>query len=442
MTNDEIMQLYAGYDEDDDDCGLDEFLDRLDDEYETFEERLKRYDITLVELRRKYAEFSEWYGKMTERIGTECGQKAIVCRALCRYIRNNGFDDDIIRFWCVCASEYYDYIFPDGYDKDEQSILYNFLALESDIEDFIYRIKNEEAVKKEFRSLRENIGFVDEPLAEIDFRRLYHEFSFRFDIKGSELEANLEKVTSDICRSPQLYKVAPLVYYGVIMRQTRKMTDAKDYEPNYRAVFETRVRCIDKDNGKNISVMQSHIEMYVFFKQFLEGQFDEYFCDMGFSVMSNISQCGLFPIYGIIRPLFCQLRDESFTAFPNGYYDNPVAVGADVHRGDISDYEYYDEKLPPKFRLLGKIRPYIAENERFSQEYLDLVVKNETDKCMPVVLSIFNGAGVESRFIKPDLMDVVYAVIIDELQKHISSSVQTELLEMLGAFMKGDAQYE
>lgn len=61
---------------------------------------------------------------------------------------------------------------------------------------------------------------------------------------------------------------------------------------------------------------------------------------------------------------------------------------------------------------------------------------------MPVVLNIFNGAGVESRFIKPDLMDVVYAVIIDELQKHISSNVHTELLEMLGAFMKGDAQYE
>lgn len=439
MTNDEITQFYAGYDDDDDDCGLDGFLDEIEDECETFEERLKRYDITLDGLRRKYAEFAAWYGEMTEHIGAECGQKAVVCRALCRYIRKNGADDDIMKFWCVCASEYYDNIFPDGYDKDEQSILFNFLALESDVQDFMFRIKNEEAAKNDFRSLRDNICF-GEPIGEIDAHKLYHEFSFRFDINGPELENNLETVTSDICRSPQLYKAAPLVYCGLIMRQTRKMTDTAGYEPNYRAVFETKVRRIDKDNGKNISSVLAHIEVYRFFKEQLKGQFDEFFCDMGFSVMSNIPQCSLVSHDGITRQLYYQIRDEFFTAFPNGLFDNPVVVGADVHHDDVMNYECYDEKLPPKFRLLDRIRPFIVENECFSEEYLDLVAKNETDKCMPVVLSIFNGAGVESRFFKPDFMDIVYAVIMDELQNHISGSIQAELLEMIGIFMKGDAE--
>lgn len=428
MTDDEIMQLYADYDEDDDDCGLDEYLDSLDKEYESFDERLKRYGITLEELRSRFSQFEEWYKKVVQRIGAECGQKAIVCRALCRYIRSSGFDDDIMRFWCVCVSECYDCIFPEGYDKDEQSILYNFLALEDDIEDYMFRIKNEEAVKKEFRDLRDNISFGDEPIAKIDVQKLYSEFSQIFNTSGPELEANLGTVTADICRSPQLYKAAPLVYYGVIMRQTKKMTDTDGYEPNYHAVLETKVRCIDKDNGKNVSAIKSHIETYLFFKQFLEGQFDEYFCDMGFSVMSNISQCALIPIMGITRPLYYQLRDKSFTAFPNGYHDNPIVVMNHIEGDDIMNYEFYDEKLPPKFRLLGRLRSFIAENEHFSDEYLDLVVKGRTDQCMKIVREIFSGTGVESRFFKPYLMDIVYAVIIDELQAHISGRIQSELL--------------
>lgn len=428
MTDDEIMQLYADYDEDDDDCGLDEYLDSLEEEYESFDERLKRYDITLEELRSRFVQFKEWYEKTVRRIGAECGQKAIVCRALCRYIRSSGFDDDIIKFWCVCVSEHYDCIFPEGYDKDEQSVLYNFLALEDDIEDFMFRIKNEEAVKKEFRDLRDNISFADEPIAKIDGQKLYREFSQIFDIKGPKLEANLGTVTLDICRSPQLYRAAPLVYYGVIMRQTKKMTDTDVYEPNYHAVLETKVRCIDKDNGKNVFAIKSHIEMYLFFKQFLEGKFDEYFCDTGFSVMSNISQCALIPIEGITRPLYYQIRDESFTAFPNGFLDNPIAVRMEVESDDIMNYTYYDEKLPPKFRLLGRLRSFLAENEHFSDEYLDLVANGRTDQCMQIVREIFSGTGVESRFFKPYLMDIVYAVIIDELQANISGRIRSELL--------------
>ena len=94
--------------------------------------------------------------------------------------------------------------------------------------------------------------------------------------------------------------------------------------------------------------------------------------------------------------------------------------------------------MPRKLRLLDKIRPFIAENESFSDDYLKLVIENETEQCMSIVLGIFNGSGVESSFIKPELMDVIYAVIIDELQMHISSRIQSEMLEMIDVFEKGD----
>ena len=67
-------------------------------------------------------------------------------------------------------------------------------------------------------------------------------------------------------------------------------------------------------------------------------------------------------------------------------------------------------------------------------------MKNETDQCMPIVLGIFNGSDVEKNFIKLDLMDIVYAVIIDELQKAISDRIQSEMLEMIKLFEKEDAK--
>ena len=142
MTTDEKINAYTDYDEDDDDCGYDEFLENIENEYETFEERLERCNISLDELRIKFAAFSDWYNDMLVRIGAECRQKAIVCRALCRYIRSNGFDDDIMRFWCICESEYFDCVLADGYDWDEQSRLFNFISLEEDIQNYIFRLKN------------------------------------------------------------------------------------------------------------------------------------------------------------------------------------------------------------------------------------------------------------------------------------------------------------
>ena len=46
-----------------------EFLEDLDRTYETFEERLKRCNITLEELRKRFADFNKWYDGMIERIG-------------------------------------------------------------------------------------------------------------------------------------------------------------------------------------------------------------------------------------------------------------------------------------------------------------------------------------------------------------------------------------
>ena len=74
MTNDEIIEMYSNYNEDDDDSDLDEFLEDLDRTYETFEERLKRCNITLEELRKRFADFNKWYDGMIERIGAECRQ--------------------------------------------------------------------------------------------------------------------------------------------------------------------------------------------------------------------------------------------------------------------------------------------------------------------------------------------------------------------------------
>ena len=418
----------------------DEYDDIDDEEFETesFESRLERYGLTANELRKSYSDFTEWYQKMLDRIKPENSHKTVACTALLRYIDRNGADDDIIGLWCVYMSENSDFIFDTDSENDMQYKLYNYMELKNDIEGFFYRIKNEDRLRKEFSDLIEKISLSNDFSEGSDMKHLYHVFSIDIGLDGECLEDNLNYISGLVNCSKELSRISPLVYYRMFTLYRTKFLESRDYEPNFKEVLRYYAHKITKDNGKNINTIYEHMQIYTLVCQCLdESTYNKYFCDVGFSVMSNIPECDLikwkdFPEF--TRPLKNELEYNYFSCFPGGYSENPVFVGADVHPDDMDNFEYFDEEKPKPIRILDKIRPYISGRPDIADRYTQLLKTGETKKCMPLVLDVLNNSGVDAKFIDPDIMDVVNAVIMQEIMSFIDDRIKKSMIGVMQKF--------
>jgi hypothetical protein len=312
------------------------------------------------------------------------------------------------------------------------------MALSDDIEKTVWEIKNEKRLGDEFESLTKKITFEDAPAAEIGIDKLYHFLSIEAQIDGEFFEDNLHYLTEKICHSPELVKVAPLVYYSLIERQRKKMLTSPDYDPNWSNVLRREERQIDTDNGKNIDNFCEHIGIYELACRCIDDSlFDKSFCDIGFARMSNIPECSLVPWENyptFERPVYSRIRDSYFTCFPNGLNDNPIFAANDIHYDDMTDFEFYDDRQPKSRKILGKVRAYIKENEHICNDYCKLVQSGETDKLYPIILDVTDNSGIDTKHIKPELIDIVNAVITDEIMKRIDEIVKGKMLDLLSAF--------
>ena len=418
----------------------DEYDDFEDEDFdvESFESRIERYGLTANELRSSYSDFTEWYRKMLDRIKAENSQKAVACTVLLQHIEQNGADDDIIGLWCVYMSENSNFLFDRDGENDMQYKLYNYMELKNDIDEFFYRIKNEDRLKKEFSDLIENISFSNDFSGGSDIRRLYHTFSIDVGLDGECLEDNLNYISGLVNCSKELSRITPLIYYSMFSRYRKKLLESRDYEPNFKNVLRHMDYAISEDNGKNIDTFYEHLQIYTLICKCLdESSYNKYFCDTGFSVMSNIPECDLikwtdFPEF--IRPLKNELEYNYFSCFPEGYFDNPVFVGADVHPDDMDNFEYFDKEKPKPIRILDKIRPYISGHPDIADRYIELLKTGETKKCMPFVLEVLNNSGVDTRFIDPDIMDIVNAFIMQEIMTFIDDRIKKSMIGVMQKF--------
>ena len=418
----------------------DEYDDLEDEKFETesFESRIERYGLTANELRKSYSDFTEWYQKMLDRIKPENSHKAVACTAFLRYIEQNGADDDIIGLWCVYMSENSDFIFDTDSENDMQYKLYNYMELKNDIERSFYRIKNEDRLKKEFSELVENISFSNDFSGGSDIKRLYHVFSIDVGLDGECLEDNLNYISGQVNHSKELSRISPLVYYRMFTHYRKKFLESRDFEPNFKNVLRQMDYAITEDNGKNIDTFYEHLQIYTLICHCLdESTYNKYFCDVGFSVMSNIPECDLIPwedFPEFTRPLKNELEYNYFSCFTLGLSENPVLVGADVHQDDIVNFEYFDEEKPKLIRIFEKIRPYISGHPDIADRYIELLKTGETKKCMPLVLDVLNNFGVDAKFIDPNIMDIVNAVIMQEIMEFIDDRIKKNMIGTMKKF--------
>ncbi|MCM1023617.1 MAG: hypothetical protein NC395_06115 [Prevotella sp.] len=427
MTEEEKFQIISEYDD-----------DLLFGEDEDVEE------ISAPKCEVSFSEFTLWFEAMKKRLEITKMQKALFCRKLCAVLKNDQ-SEDMKKLWCLCLSEHSDFLFEKQGDVNDIDYIeyrnFNFAILMNDIQNYMRRLENETALTAEFTRLAENITFQNEPLSEINADALASAMGSVYGIGGENYLDNMRKICGEISRSPELSKIAPNVLYALFMRYRKKLTDSEDFSPNFKSVLRKINYIIDVDNGKNQAVYEEHLDVYENLCECFKNC-DKHLCDAGFACMSNLCENEALPWENcpdFERPIEIELRRKYFSCFPNGLEDNPVfaADDIDIDVGDIAAFEiFYDEKLPPKLRIIDAAEKFLNENSEAAEQYLTLIENGETDKCIKIIHDIIERSEINPAFIKPEMVNLTNAVIMEEVCKNISGRIKAELLEFLPKFKK------
>ncbi len=418
----------------------DEFHDELIKNMESPEDFLKRIGKTKKQIKKEYSEFMLWFEAVRQRFELKNMQKAVFCRSVCKALKSE-YSKDLVRLWCLCLSECSSFLFEKQEDKDSEDYkdyiedcIWECAHLLNDIDNVMRRLGNESGNRERFMFLRENISYSEETFLQIDTENFYRFVSEGVDLKGEFFKDNLMYACEKISHSKELSEIAPNVFYALLMRYRKKLTNAEGFMPNFKSATRFIKYEIGKNNGKNQDIYMEHIAVYQGMCMYFH-DCDRELCDAGFACMSNLCENESFDWYEfplLTRPLAAELRDRCFTCFLNGLDDNPVYIANDIHSRDMFTYEeFYDVLLAPKAQILCHERAYLAKCSEPAEQYIAMLEKGETDKCMKIVHDIIEKSEICPEFIKPEMSDLVNAIIMDEVLENINEKIKNEMLELI-----------
>ena len=411
-----------------------------DDEFEdakSFEDFLKELGKTEKQVRQEYSEFMLWFEAMRQRLELKNMQKALFCRKVCEALKNE-YSQDLVRLWCLCFSEYSDFIFEEQEDLNDNDYMEYRIGrcalLSADIDKLAKHIESEIENSERFLQLCENISYSDEIFLQIDLDDFYMIVTDGVGLEGEFLKDNLAYVCDKVSHSYELSQIAPDIFYTLLMRYPKKLSDKEDFMPDFEAATAFKEYKIAENNGKNQNIYRDHIAVYQGMCQYFY-DCDRNLCDAGFACMSNLLENEIFDWHEfplLTRPLAVELRDKYFSCFPNGMADNPIFTANDIHISDMTAFEdFYDSKLAPKARIICHVREYLAHCNEPAEQYIVMLENSEIDKCMKIVHDIIEKSEINPEFIKPEMSDIVNAVIMEETLENISEKIKSELLGLL-----------
>lgn len=399
---------------------------------------LEKYHLRVTEVpafRDKYKKRLEKYMK---RIGCRCCQRVAVSHALCDYLESHEPDEEDYFFWKVCIMDHEHTFFDEHTDfnfKSQDVYSWFFMLLDRmEIVENIYIHQKKSDCK--YARLMSEIVFNDESVGEIDLDKVKLAV-MSYNIDGECFDDNLKRLSERICLSPELFKVAPLVFYAALMRYTKKMTDTQDYTMNFPKALRRIEYSIDKDNGKNVQKFLEHLKLfYSLCDALCNCEEDRYLCYAGFRAITNIGECQL--IYwgelDELRPLEAQIDFRGFDGFAHNSLDNPCYSENTVALIDLMQYEDYDKTLPNNKKFLGKIRNYIINDPQAYKDYIKLIQEDRTEECIPIVNRILTGSEIDMSDCSVRMNALLQAIVVEELMNCISTVTKYRLLSFMGFF--------
>ncbi|MDE5993630.1 MAG: hypothetical protein K2G87_11345, partial [Oscillospiraceae bacterium] len=306
--------------------------------------------------------------------------------------------------------------------------------LSADIDSFMRRLGSETKNREKFMCLCKNISYSDEIFLQIDLDDFCMIVTEGVGLDGKFLKDNLKYVCERVSHSKELSQIAPNIFYALLMRYPKKLSDKEGFIPDFEAATRFKEYKIGENNGKNQDIYLEHIAVYQGMCDYF-GVCDRSLCDAGFACMSNLCENDSFEWHEfplLTRPLAAELRDKYFSCFPNGMWDNPIFTANDIHVSDMTAFEdFYDAKLAPKARIICHVREYLAHCGEPAEQYIAMLENNETDKCMKIIHDIIEKSEISPEFIKPEMSDIVNAVIMEETLENVSERVRAEMLDLL-----------
>ncbi|MCM1524899.1 MAG: hypothetical protein NC120_10630 [Ruminococcus sp.] len=432
FKNEWDLDTDGAFDDDDDD-----YWEELKREQEQFwDDSLKKYGLKFTDVPAFFEGYKKRLEEYMKRIGCSCRHRVTVSNGLCDYLEEHEPDEEDYFFWQVCMFDDDHILFDDDKEHEKQDIYRWFFGLLDRMERAEKIYINQKKSAEEYVRLASEIEFLSEPVGEIDMGKV-KAVLLEYKFSGECFEDNLEKLADRICRSPSLYKIAPLVFYAALTRYTKKMTDVQDYKMNFTAALRRIEYSVKKNNGKNVTNFGKHIDLFVDLCNALcPDEENRNLCYGGFNIITNIGECDIIfgGRMGMLRPLKNYLNEGDFGGFPHGDADNPCNIESMVADIDLIQYEKYDKQLPKSKKFLGKLQQYIIEHGNVVWDYIDLIDEGRTEECIPIVSEIINGSQIAFDDCSVRMQALLQAIVVKELMTCISEVTRGRLVDMMGKF--------
>ena len=307
-------------------------------------------------------------------------------------------------------------------ENDDEVRIASYLKLTDETEMRMRYYSEQEEARSRFRKLCSKITQSESSAGEIVFRKLQRSvYSLAF--RGEQLENNLRVLTDIIVYSPELFVIAPLIYYSALMRNTKKMQSKADYEPNIKALLKREEYGIDADNGKNIITMSRHINVLSGLTNDIGGD-DVWLQLMGFDEICNIMQCELIDWDDLndLRPVKVQMEEDPFSVFVNGAADNPFYTNFDEYLDEMTELESIHS------RITESINGYIRSHQDVMEKYEKMLIDGTSEKCMPLINEVINGSGIDITGIAANKIPSVYCYIMRAIMESVNERMHKRLI--------------
>ncbi len=205
-NHDEFDDIY------DDDEALEDIPD-IDDLLESHNMNIETAD---AECKKYISEFDDF----VKRIGCSVRDKFNICERTAELLEKGKMKSSELSWCYAMLSVFSDMLFKD--ENNDEVRIASYLKLTDETEMRMRYYREQEEARIRFIKLCSKITRSESSAGEIDFRKLQRSV-YSLGFRGEQLENNLRVLTDIIVHSPELFVIAPLIYYSALMRNTNKM---------------------------------------------------------------------------------------------------------------------------------------------------------------------------------------------------------------------------
>ena len=270
---------------------IEDLINEVADSYKPVEEILSEFSLTFEQALSKANQFCEKFFAILKNKKIETSNISKICCDIVTLL-DTGTDDDTIFIYTALLTEN-GLLFGNILD-DEQKIQL-WLEQSDKMELLTELIKKEPEYQKRFSALEKykskSVATETDREEQVILYQMAVENTFLYKYRHSNiLLENIGELVRQVNASEVYSQIKPYIYFAVLSRKHKMMTERKDYIPNIPKIFEYQEYKIHNDNGKNFDTYQSYLELYGQLRESYEDEIDCEFTDYCMANTSNLTE--------------------------------------------------------------------------------------------------------------------------------------------------------